>query len=294
MNTLALRQEHPGDVTVFRPENTKARQRLLTVAAELAKDARDWSRLEAVIGQKIDDQRRFVAWWEGAVTVGHGAGRGNKKISDLKSFSRDDAERQTGITAVQVSRWRKRLAEPDAYLAMLAGAVRSKADAAARMDVHFSSDSPEWNTPQGIINAVIECLGAIDLDPCSNSVESPNVPCAKCFTQADDGLSQEWAGRVYMNPPYGREIGPWVEKLVSEHTSGRVTQAIALVPARVDTDWFRRFRDYAVCFVSHRLNFSDHDNSAPFPSALVYLGGDIDTFYDAFAGVGDIWVRWQK
>lgn len=163
-----------------------------------------------------------------------------------------------------------------------------------KMGVHYSSESPEWYTPKEILVRVVRALGSIDLDPCSNSKESPNVPCAACFTQAEDGLSKGWAGRVYMNPPYGREIGPWVEKLVAEYVTGRTTQAIALVPARVDTDWFRQFRDYAICFIDGRLKFSGHQNSAPFPSALVYLGGDIDRFYDAFADIGDVWIRWQK
>lgn len=164
----------------------------------------------------------------------------------------------------------------------------------SRLAVHFSSDSPEWYTPKEILARVVLAMGAIDLDPCSNSKESPNVPCANCFTQADDGLRQNWRGRVYMNPPYGREIVPWVEKLVADYRAGNVTEAIALVPARVDTDWFRQFRDYALCFIDGRLKFSGHENSAPFPSAVVYLGGNIDKFFDSFSEIGDVWVRWQK
>lgn len=163
-----------------------------------------------------------------------------------------------------------------------------------RLGVHFSSESPEWYTPKEILDRVVAAIGGIDLDPCSNSKENPNVPCVECFTQAEDGLRQNWRGRVYMNPPYGREIVPWVEKLVCDYKAGHVTQAIALVPARVDTDWFRQFRDYAICFIDGRLKFSGHENSAPFPSAVVYLGGDIDRFYEAFSGLGDIWIRWQK
>ncbi len=164
----------------------------------------------------------------------------------------------------------------------------------SKMAVHFSSDSPEWYTPPEVLALVEKTLGVIDLDPCCNSIGEPNVNAVNHFKQADNGLSADWNGRVYMNPPYGRGIEVWVEKLVAEYMSGNVSEAIALVPARVDTDWFRKFRDYAICFIDGRLRFSGHENAAPFPSAVVYLGGDIDKFYEAFSPLGDIWVRWQK
>ncbi len=167
-----------------------------------------------------------------------------------------------------------------------------KPDTSEKMGVHFSSESEEWYTPKEILDRVVRALGRIDLDPCSNA--GKNVPARKHYTQADDGLAKEWGGKVYMNPPYGRPIVAWVEKLVDEHASGRVTEAIALVPARVDTDWFRKFRDFAICFVDGRLKFSGHENSAPFPSAVVYLGGDIDKFHSVFLDTGDTWVRWER
>jgi hypothetical protein len=167
---------------------------------------------------------------------------------------------------------------------------------APKMAVHFSSETPEHYTPRMVIDAVIECMGGIDLDPCSNSHESPNVPAGEHFTADDDGLRQVWRGRVYMNPPYGREIVDWVDKLVKAHESGSVTEAIALVPARTDTKWWAMLRDYPVCLVSGRLKFGEAENGAPFPSAIFYLpnGTAIDRFYDAFSSLGDIWQRTTK
>jgi hypothetical protein len=118
------------------------------------------------------------------------------------------------------------------------------------------------------------------------------VKAAKYFTRAEDGLKQRWQGRVFMNPPYGREIDPWIEKLVAEVASGNVSQAIALVPARIDTAWFRRMRNFIWCAVEGRLTFVGNKDSAPFPSAIVYLDGDGDeraAFCRAFAAFGDIW-----
>jgi hypothetical protein len=96
---------------------------------------------------------------------------------------------------------------------------------------------------------------------------------------------------VWLNPPYGREVGAWIGKLVEEYESGRVTEALALVPARVDTEWFRRLDPFPRCFVFGRLVFSNSENSAPFPAAIPYLGTNVARFADVFAPVGGIWVR---
>jgi phage N-6-adenine-methyltransferase len=156
------------------------------------------------------------------------------------------------------------------------------------MAVHFTSNTPEWYTPERIIDLVIEVFGQIDLDPCSNSDDpgTANVPARKYYTAQTDGLAQQWFGKVYMNPPYGDEIGPWIEKLVSEFKSGRVVEAITLVPARTDTAWIQPLYDYALCFVRGRLKFVGAENSAPFPSLIVYLGPDNDLFMDCFEQLG--------
>lgn len=158
--------------------------------------------------------------------------------------------------------------------------------------VHYSSDTYEWYTPTEIIECVLRVLGEINLDPCSNEGE-PNIPALSHFTVRDDGLAQNWFGRVYMNPPYGRVISLWAEKLNTEFIRSHVIEAIALVPARTDTDWFRLFRDCAICFIDGRLRFSGMNNSAPFPSAAIYFGKDISKFDVAFRDMGDVWVRWK-
>jgi len=155
----------------------------------------------------------------------------------------------------------------------------------------YTSNSDEWYTPNGIIFRVIKAMGGIDTDPCSNSHETPTVPAATHYTIEDDGLAQEWKGRVYMNPPYGREIAEWVDYLFEQYKCGNTTEAIALVPSRTDTAWFRVLRDFPHCFIWGRLNFSDSGNAAPFPSMAVYLGGNMDGFISAFKDIGDIYVR---
>ncbi len=159
-----------------------------------------------------------------------------------------------------------------------------------KLAVHFTSETPEHYTPADIIVAVIECFGTIDLDPCSNSKTEPNIPATLHYTQEDDGLAQVWKGRVYLNPPYGREIGKWVNKLRDCYEMGNVSEAIALLPARTDTDWYDRMIDgYRLqCFVHGRLVFVGNENSAPFPSVIVYLGDNDRKFFDTFSSFGRI------
>lgn len=152
----------------------------------------------------------------------------------------------------------------------------------------LTSDSDDWHTPPGIVTRVLQTFdGRIDLDPCSN-LGQPNVPAAEHYTLEDDGLSKVWAGQVYMNPPYGDALAKWIEKLVQSFVDGEIDSAIALVPARTDTRWFRTLRIYPRCFIFGRLKFSGSGNSAPFPSMAVYLGPDERKFIDAFSPIGDV------
>jgi phage N-6-adenine-methyltransferase len=159
-----------------------------------------------------------------------------------------------------------------------------------KMQVHYSSESEQWNTPQLIIDRVLKVMRTIELDPCSNSHDNPNIPAQCVYTEEDNGLSHAWFGTVYMNPPYGDVIKEWVEKLASDYEDGHLQEAIALLPARTDTQWFRRLRDYPRCFVWGRLRFSDATNSAPFPSMVVYLGENVETFTDIFSDIGDVYI----
>lgn len=155
--------------------------------------------------------------------------------------------------------------------------------------VHFSSITQEHYTPACIIGA----LGAlwpdgIDLDPCSNR-GAPVVP-ARIHHDIDaDGLTKDWIGNVYVNPPYGREIGRWVAKACAEFERGYAHEIVILAPSRTDTAWFRSLRAYPRCFVSGRLTFIGNKAPAPFPSCVFYLGHQIARFAGAFRPLGDIY-----
>lgn len=151
----------------------------------------------------------------------------------------------------------------------------------------MSSDSIEWYTPRHIIDAVLLTLGAIDLDPCADPDRF--VPALTHYTEEDNGLGKTWEGRVYMNPPYGRTIGSWTTKLRDELERGWVTEAVALLPARVETLWWQGLAPVHVCFIRGRLQFSGYQKNAPFPSAAVYFGGRPEAFHSAFGPLGALY-----
>ena len=134
-------------------------------------------------------------------------------------------------------------------------------------DVMFSSKTDEWATPTDFYNELNKEF-KFDLDPCANE---HNHKCEKYFTIEDNGLLQSWAGyNVFCNPPYGREIGKWVEKAYrTNQEHGNLV--VMLLPARTDTKWFHEFiyQKAEVRFVRGRLKFGDSKNSAPFPSMVV-------------------------
>lgn len=138
----------------------------------------------------------------------------------------------------------------------------------AGMGGHHSarSETEEWLTPPSVIDA----LGgwqSFDLDPCT-PIAQPYPTAKTRFTALENGLTKEWFGRVWLNPPYStRKIPKWLARL-TVHNCG-----IALIFARTETDTFFRYvwkRASALLFLRGRLHFhfpdgrqSPHDSGAP-------------------------------
>src|SRR5262245_19781021 len=132
-------------------------------------------------------------------------------------------------------------------------------------NVHFSSKSDEYPTPQWLFDLLYaEFRPSVDV--CATAA---NAKCDVYFSPEVDGLKQEWTpGKVYwMNPPFGREIGRWVEKAYRSSLLGATV--VACLPARVDTAWWfdNVTKAHEIRFLKGRLKFGNEENSAPFPSA---------------------------
>lgn len=139
------------------------------------------------------------------------------------------------------------------------------------MDVTFETKhgnkagTDEWLTPPYIL----EALGHFDLDPCS-PILRPWDTAANHYNVNDDGLSREWSGRVFCNPPYGDQAKKWLMKC-SSHKN-----CIALTFARTETKMFFESvwdKATAVLFIKGRLRFYHVDGtqgaSAGAPSVLI-------------------------
>ena len=84
------------------------------------------------------------------------------------------------------------------------------------------------------------------------------------------GMAFRGGGAVWLNPPYGRQIGKFLAKADNESKKGIVI--VCLVPARTDTKWWHEYCiHHEIRFIRGRLKFGDSKNSAPFPSALVIM-----------------------
>lgn len=125
-----------------------------------------------------------------------------------------------------------------------------------------------WLTPPQILHS----LGTFDLDPCACPEPRPWPTATRHIALPEDGLAADWQrSRIWLNPPYGDKIGPWMERMA------RNASGIALTFARTETDfwqtWIWPFAK-AVLFIKGRLNFYLPDGSrSPYnaggPSCLI-------------------------
>lgn len=100
-----------------------------------------------------------------------------------------------------------------------------------------------------------------DLDVASPPNGIPWIPADRYFTQLDDGLAQDWHGRVWCNPPF-KGITPWVEKFI-EHGNG-----VALLPLEKGkyTDLINKHADAHVilpAYLKFETQFSKHSDIRP-------------------------------
>lgn len=141
------------------------------------------------------------------------------------------------------------------------------------MNTRFErSEKPtdEWYTPPAIISA----LGAFDLDPCA-----PVIPLYRTATvmydKNSDGLSKEWFGRIWLNPPYSRPLISQFIKKMADHNNG-----IALLFNRCDNVMF-------------------HDIIFPSAAAMKFLRKRIrfyrpDGTQGGSPGCGSVLIAWGK
>ena len=140
----------------------------------------------------------------------------------------------------------------------------------------FSSERMDWGTPKTLFDQLNAEFG-FTLDVCASA---KNAKCEHYYTEADDGLKQNWLFNVcWCNPPYGRAISDWVRKAYETQEGGGL--CVMLTFARTDTRWWQDYvmRSQEIRFIKGRVKFDDPSelksarDTAPFPSAVIVFGG---------------------
>lgn len=207
---------------------------------------------------------------------------------------------ELGINRDQSSRWQREASVDEGtfeeYLVSCRDEGREVTQAgllniAKGCHVTANSGENEWYTPPEYIEAAREVMGRIDLDPASCETAQANVKAKRFYTADDDGLSKRWAGNVWLNPPYSKDlIGLFAAKVVEE--SARFDQAVVLVNNATDTSWFHQLASVssAACFLRGRVKFLDKTgtpaNTPVQGQAVLYVGDNVAKFADVFSSFG--------
>jgi len=170
----------------------------------------------------------------------------------------------------------------------IANLQRKKPSARA---VLTSSASDEWYTPPEYIELARAVLGGIDIDPASSETAQGWIQAVTWYALHDDGLAQPWAGRLWLNPPYGAQIGQWTQKAITAYQSGTVGAAMLLVRPAPGSAWYQALSGLFACCTPHRrIRFIDA-SGAPQASPVhgntfFYMGEDVERFREVFSGIG--------
>lgn len=162
----------------------------------------------------------------------------------------------------------------------------------------YSHNSLEYYTPEQYIEAARELMGSIDTDPATCNAPQKWIKAKTIYTEKEDGLSKEWYGNVWLNPPYSKTNGQsnqeiWALKLLDEYEKGNVTAGILLVKAALGYNWFEKLWDILpVCFARERLSFvlsnGSNEGQSKQATAFFYIGKDVNNFKRIFSKFGRV------
>jgi hypothetical protein len=133
----------------------------------------------------------------------------------------------------------------------------------------FENTTDQWLTPQNVLDA----LGTFDLDPCAHPAFRTRCATIGYCLPDENGLLLPWTGRIWCNPPFGRELPKWIDRMAL-HGNG-----VMLAPARTETRWFRVAWEsaHAILFPYKRFRYingetGNEGDNPTFPDALIAFG----------------------
>jgi predicted RNA methylase len=206
-------------------------------------------------------------------------------VDNAHLFSAEESQR-----IVEALGYNARVQELESRVLELEGQLTAEGIKPKQKD---SSPTVEWYTPPEYIEMARQVLGTIDLDPASNDLAQSWIKATKYFTKDDDGFSEDWAGNVWCNPPYGRDVEKWLIKAIHNYNSGRIKSAILLLN-NTRAAWYKAGikQVSAICEVHKRIAFIDENgerqSSPRHSNDFLYLGEDVDKFIEVFSGIGDV------
>ena len=160
---------------------------------------------------------------------------------------------------------------------------QSKGPACGQQPIHLSSRSCQWHSPPSLLSLVTELFRgqAVDLDPCSDSQAQQRVQAKRYYCAAEDGLSQPWKGRIFVNPPFGVQgghslSGAFFQKAVQEYEQGNAAEVLLVLKAAIGYAWFPPVLQWPHVWLHRRIAFLLEGGDAcmqnPHGSIAVYLG----------------------
>ena len=231
--------------------------------------------------------------------------RDKGKGGDRKSRSRRATVKLTdlGVTKTQSSKWQSLARLPADKFEWKVEQAKARAEQAMTCDgqnafAMGTAGSDAWYTPIEYLELARRVLGAIDCCPASSTFAQNRFDFGKrCvhFTSATNGLTKPWCGRVWLNPPFSKGLmSAFVDKLIGEYRSGRVSAAILLTTVFSANVWFQRASRAAagLCLLEKRIQF-ENETGAPgkqiYSQAFFYFGKQPDKFFEVFKARGTCW-----
>jgi hypothetical protein len=162
------------------------------------------------------------------------------------------------------------------------------------------SETNEWYSPLRYIDMVRKVFGGpIDLDPTSCEEANKVIQAKTIFTIKDDTINKDWIGKIFLNPPYGRNVYDWALKFAIEYDKGNMSEGIILVNSFTSSKCVQFLLSrFSVCFCNHRIKFYNEKRKKKTPkdrplhsNVFFYAGNNKERFKEIFSTIGIVFLQ---
>ena len=269
----------------------KDRLRAYQILAEQSKQSMETQSKIAIYKARVD--RRCGEWLKDNIHAGNPQLSNDTtiKLNEI-NITRDESSRLKKIADIPEEKFEAILQEAEIETKKITNNMLVNIAKESKAHVSYNSGNNEWYTPAEYIEKARDVLINIDLDPASNDKANKIIKAKRYYTAKDNGLSKDWSGKVWMNPPYASDlIKSFCEKFIIHFESGDISEGIVLTNNATDTEWFHIMAVHAtaICFPRGRIKFwsPDKDNAAPLQGqVLMYFGDNGNKFKELFEDFG--------